>query len=70
MNPARTLGSNLPAALFSTLWIYFTAPPIGMLLAGEWYARRHGLARVRCAKLHHPRSVRCIFDCGHKEPAT
>jgi aquaporin Z len=70
MNPARSLGSNLPAALLSPLWIYFTAPPIGMLLAGEWYARRHGLAQVRCAKLHHPRSARCIFHCSHKESIT
>jgi aquaporin Z len=65
MNPARTLGSNLLASTISTLWIYFTAPPIGMLLAGEWYARRHGRAHVRCAKLHHPSTVRCIFACAH-----
>jgi aquaporin Z len=68
MNPARTLGSNAFASLFSTLWIYFVAPPVGMLLAGEWYARRHGRARVRCAKLHHPDSIPCIFQCGYKEP--
>jgi aquaporin Z len=70
MNPARTLGSNVLASTMSTLWIYFTAPPIGMLLAGEWYARRHGCARVRCAKLHHRPAVRCIFACGHEEPST
>jgi aquaporin Z len=65
MNPARTLGSNVLASTLSTLWIYFTAPPIGMLLAGEWFTRRHGRTRVRCAKLHHPPAVRCIFACGH-----
>ena len=65
MNPARTLGSNVLASTMSTLWIYFTAPPIGMLLAGEWFTRRHGPTRVRCAKLHHPPAVRCIFACGH-----
>jgi aquaporin Z len=65
MNPARTLGSNVLASTVSTLWIYFIAPPLGMLLAGEWYAHRHGHARVRCAKLHHPADVRCIFACGH-----
>jgi aquaporin Z len=65
MNPARTLGSNVLASTLSTVWIYFTAPPIGMLLAGEWYARRHGRARVRCAKLHHPPATRCIFACSH-----
>jgi len=65
MNPARTLGSNVLASMMSTLWIYFIAPPVGMLLAGEWYARRHGPARVKCAKLHHPTAARCIFACGH-----
>jgi aquaporin Z len=65
MNPARTLGSNVLASTISPLWIYFTAPPIGMLLAGEYYARRHGGAGVRCAKLHHPSAVRCIFACGY-----
>jgi aquaporin Z len=69
MNPARTLGSNVFASMLSTLWIYFIAPPVGMLLAGEWYARRHGHTGIRCAKLHHTDSVRCIFHCGRKEPA-
>jgi aquaporin Z len=69
MNPARSLGSNVFASVLSTLWIYFIAPPLGMLLAGEWYARRHGHASIRCAKLHHRASVPCIFHCGHKESA-
>ena len=69
MNPARTLGSNIFASMLSTLWIYFIAPPGGMLLAGEWYSRRHGHTRIRCAKLHHSESARCIFYCGYKEPA-
>jgi len=66
MNPARTLGSNVLAAAQSTLWIYFIAPPFGMLLAGEAYVRRHGHARVRCATLHH-RHLRCIFRCSQSE---
>lgn len=63
MNPARTLGSNLLAHATTSLWIYFTAPPLGMLLAAEGYARLCGPHRVRCAKLNHPGSGRCIF-CG------
>jgi len=65
MNPARTFGSALPAGIWSGWWIYFTAPPLGMLLAAELYARLKGRPRVRCAKLHHQNSQRCIFRCGY-----
>ena len=63
MNPARSLGSNLLAHATASLWIYFTAPPLGMLAAAEGYERVRGRHRVRCAKLNHPDSGRCIF-CG------
>ena len=39
INPARTLGSAVPAHVFTGLWIYFTAPPLGMLGAAEVYLR-------------------------------
>jgi aquaporin Z len=65
MNPARTLGSALLARNYLGLWIYFTAPPLGMLLAAELFMRSRG-ARVICAKLHHPHSGPCIFGCGLK----
>ena len=72
MNPARSLASALPARAWPSLWIYFLAPPLGMLLAAELYVRRRGLAAVFCAKLHHDRSQRCIFHCRYAElaPAT
>jgi aquaporin Z len=69
MNPARTFGSALLARDFVGLWIYFTAPPLGMLLAAELFTRRFGLERVLCAKLHHPAIGPCIFGCGDS-PAT
>jgi aquaporin Z len=68
MNPARTFASSLFAGSGS-LWIYFTAPPLGMLAAAEAFVRTQGLARVRCAKLHHPSGIPCIFDCSHTERA-
>jgi aquaporin Z len=64
MNPARTLGPAILARSATALWIYFLAPPIGMLLAAETFVRRRGAGRVRCAKLHHDDRVRCIFNCG------
>jgi aquaporin Z len=69
MNPARSLASALPAGTWATLWIYFTAPPLGMLLAAELYVRRRGLAAVFCAKLHHDTAQRCIFRCRYAELA-
>ena len=67
MNPARTLGSALPAHAFHALWIYFTAPPIGMLLAAELYLRLRSVRAVYCAKYHHHNSTRCIFRCRYAE---
>lgn len=66
MNPARTFGSALLARSFMGLWIYFSAPALGMLAAAELFARRYGLQRVACAKLHHPRGGACIFRCNAK----
>ncbi|MGQ0794532.1 MAG: MIP/aquaporin family protein [Deltaproteobacteria bacterium] len=63
MNPARSLASALFAGVGEGLWIYFTAPPLGMLLASEAYLRIFGAARVTCAKLHHQNAKRCIH-CG------
>ncbi len=65
MNPARTFGSALVARDWTALWIYFTAPPAGMLLAGQLYRLRWGVHRVFCAKLHHHNSERCIFRCNY-----
>ena len=67
MNPARTLGSALPAWTWTALWIYFTAPPLGMLLAAEVYLRLRRARGVICAKLHHTNRTRCIFRCGYAE---
>ncbi len=66
MNPARTFGSALVARLWTSVWIYFTAPPLGMLLAAEVYRRQKGAHAVICAKLHHHNDRRCIFRCGYQ----
>jgi aquaporin Z len=68
MNPARSFASAAPPGAWSHLWIYFTAPVLGMLAAAEIYVRALGAARVRCAKLQHPDDVRCIH-CGYEPGA-
>ena len=67
MNPARTLASATLAQDWTAIWIYFTAPLVGMLSAAEVYVRIKGRQAVRCAKLHHQNHKRCIFRCGYRE---
>ena len=64
MNPARTLSSAVGAQVWMSLWIYFVAPPVGMLLAAEIHQRLNRGRAVVCAKLHHHNNKRCIFRCN------
>ena len=66
MNPARTVGSAAWAHDWTALWIYFTAPPLGMLAAAEASLRLPGAREVWCAKLHHDNDKRCIFRCQYR----
>jgi aquaporin Z len=66
LNPARSVASAVPSGLWHGIWIYLTAPPIGMLLAAELHLRSG--RKTACAKLHHDATHRCIFNCdfaGH-----
>ncbi len=65
MNPARTFGSAFVGHIWTSLWIYFTAPVLAMLGAASVY-RRMGRV-VYCAKLHHHNGARCIFNCAFGE---
>ena len=67
MNPARTFASAFSGNIWTALWIYFTAPPLGMLAAAQihvWQKRQ-----IACAKLHHQNNKRCIH-CGAPGAAT
>jgi aquaporin Z len=64
MNPARTFGSAVGAHTWMSLWIYFVAPPLGMLLAAEVYRRLNISRTIVCAKLHHHNHKPCIFRCN------
>lgn len=63
MNPARTLASAMGARQYRALWVYFTAPPLGMLAAAGLYAGVWGCQCVYCGKLDHSGHDRCIFRC-------
>jgi aquaporin Z len=65
MNPARTLASALAADQWRALWLYFSAPPLGMFAAAELYLYFFGEQGVFCAKLDHPDDAPCIF-CAYR----
>jgi hypothetical protein len=60
LNPALSVASALPSGVWRGIWIYLTAPPIGML-AAELHLRRGG--KTPCAKLNPFTKRRCIFHC-------
>jgi aquaporin Z len=67
INPARTTSSAFGAQLWTAAWIYFTAPPLGMLASAELFLLLKGHGGVFCAKLHHHNDKRCIFRCRYAE---
>jgi aquaporin Z len=65
MNPARTFAAAAAGRVWMHLWLYFTAPVLGMLTAAALYCRLPSGGGVRCAKLDHPADVKCIH-CGRQ----
>jgi aquaporin Z len=70
MSPARSFASAATGGLWNSLWIYFTAPPLGMMLAAQVYLWLRGKDAVFCAKLHHDNDKRCIFRCNYQTRLT
>jgi aquaporin Z len=65
INPARTTASAVFAGVWTAVWLYFTAPVLGMLFAAEAYLRSQGRDRILCAKLHPDNSYECPFLCHY-----
>jgi aquaporin Z len=65
MNPARTFASALPSGIWTAIWIYLVAPPLGMLIVAEGSKAFACVEDVRCCKLHHDSNRVCIF-CGRQ----
>jgi len=63
INPARTVGSAVFAAVWTAWWLYFIAPLMGMLGSAEVYLRAEGADRILCAKLHPDPKYPCPFLC-------
>ena len=57
LDPARTLATSAISGIWSGWWIYFLAPPAGMLLAAQCFGRES----IPCAKLAHDTGRPCRF---------
>ena len=68
-NPARTFGPAFCGGYWRSLWIYFTAPTLGMLAAGEVFMLARNGRGPYCAKLDHQNNKRCIFCHPEENPA-
>jgi aquaporin Z len=66
MSPARSFAPAAPAGLWNSLRIYFTAPPLGMMLAAQVYLRLRGKDAVFGAKTHHDDDKRGILRCNYR----
>jgi aquaporin Z len=67
LNPARSIGPALFGGVVNSLWVYLLAPPAGGLLAAFLFRWKH--RDVPCAKLIHPKGVRCNFaHCAYQPP--
>ena len=64
INPARSVSSAAPARAWRGLWIYLSAPVLGMFMAAEANRWLKGPHAVLCAKLNHQTARRCIFRCS------
>jgi len=64
INPARTLASAIPSQVWTAVWVYLLAPPLGMLAAAELHRCQSGGVLRHCAKLCHDNHTRCIH-CGY-----
>jgi aquaporin Z len=63
VNPARTFASALFAWIWQGIWIYITAPCLGMLMAAGIYQAAMGAESVYCAKVFHDLRSSCPFPC-------
>jgi aquaporin Z len=63
INPARSFASAFPAHIWTAFWIYYFAPPLGMLLAAQVYLKYPQRPQVICGKLCPNSEMPCL--CKH-----
>src|SRR5262249_16908948 len=60
INPARTAASAVPSGVWTSSWVYFTAPFLGMFAAAQLYGFLSGSSPRACPKYHHGTQPHCI----------
>jgi len=65
MNPTRSFASTGAGWVWTTFWVYLSAPLLGMIIAAQLFAGLKGTSKVLCAKLHHENDEGCIFRCNY-----
>jgi aquaporin Z len=63
INPARSFGSTVWAGNWSSLWIYWLAPPLGMLSGVELQRLLTRRRERLCGKLSHDETVASWVRC-------
>ena len=69
LNPARTISSALFAGVWTAIWLYLSAPLLGMLVAASVYVLTSGSEAVLCAKIYHDLNSPCPFRCRFRRLA-
>jgi aquaporin Z len=67
VNPARTFSSAIVAHIWTAIWLYFSAPVLGMLAAAGLYVLWSGPETVYCGKLYHDLHSPCPFRCRFQQ---
>ena len=69
LNPARTVSSAMFAGVWTDIWLYLSAPLLGMLLGAGLYVLLAGSEAVYCAKVYHDLHSPCPFRCRFRQLA-
>jgi aquaporin Z len=67
VNPARTFSSAIVAHIWTAIWLYFSAPVLGMLTAAGLYVFWSGPETVYCGKIYHDLHSPCPFRCRFRQ---
>ena len=66
INPARTVASAIPSGVWSSVWIYFVGPIVGMFFVAVLYRTLARTPRPDCTGMNHHAENSCVYECGER----